>query len=505
MPNQVNIGKTKLIFPNALVKSSTLGFKTYDLTNAYPVSSGGQLDSSTWYRVGTTLPSDNINDNIYRNGNVGIGTTTPNYKLAIDGLTTNQRTIGIGNVPVVYLPIQGIGIGQLDGSIAFGNGLRNILNTTGNQGRFNTSVGINSSLALTTGSFNTSIGKDALLNLTTGGSNTAVGVGTLENISTASNNSAFGLYALRANTTGANNSAFGINSLLSNTNGSANTAVGINALRLNVSGGGNIAIGSQAMNSSRLGSNNVVVGSSAGFDIGALQTATNIVAGITYQIETIGTTDFTLIGASSNTIGIIFTATGAGTGTGTVYPNTNTNNNTIIGNNTGRGIVTGQNNTILGSSITGLPSTLTGNVIISDGIGNQRIRIDAQGNTGIGTITPTSSLHTQGSIASSVLVVTTTITLNNTHNTLIIQNGATAITIRLPDALTCIGREYVMSRYAGSTGTITVVGGAGNQIQALNGTVGATTSIALHGATGQGLNVRFTAVNIAGVGVWVRL
>ena len=42
-------------------------------------------------------------------------------------------------------------------------------------------------------------------------------------------------------------------------------------------------------------------------------------------------------------------------------------------------------------------------------------------------------------------------------------------------------------------------------MQALAGTVGATTSIALHGATGQGLNVRFTAVNIAGVGYWVRL
>lgn len=41
-----------------------------------------------------------------------------------------------------------------------------------------------------------------------------------------------------------------------------------------------------------------------------------IISGLSYQIATIGTTDFTLIGASGNTAGVIFTATGAGTGTG---------------------------------------------------------------------------------------------------------------------------------------------------------------------------------------------
>ena len=195
MPNQVNIGKTKLIFPNALVKSSALGFKTYDLTNAYPSSSSGQLDSSTWYRVGTTVASDNINDNVYRNGNVGIG----------------------------------------------------------------------------------------------------------------------------------------------------------------------------------------------------------------------------------------------------------------------------------------------------------------------GVVTPTSTLHIQGSEAGTVTNITGTTTLNETHHKVLVSNGATNITITLPNALTCLGREYVISRASGSTGSITVVGGAGNTIQALNGTVGATTSIGLHSATGGGLRHSFTAVNIAGVGVWVRL
>lgn len=41
--------------------------------------------------------------------------------------------------------------------------------------------------------------------------------------------------------------------------------------------------------------------------------------GYIYEIDTVGTTDFTLIGASSNTPGVQFTATGPGTGDGTAY------------------------------------------------------------------------------------------------------------------------------------------------------------------------------------------
>lgn len=55
-------------------------------------------------------------------------------------------------------------------------------------------------------------------------------------------------------------------------------------------------------------------------------TAGSFTVGIKYTIASIGTTDFTLIGAASNTVGVTFTATGVGTGTGTAtttgfYPN----------------------------------------------------------------------------------------------------------------------------------------------------------------------------------------
>lgn len=50
-------------------------------------------------------------------------------------------------------------------------------------------------------------------------------------------------------------------------------------------------------------------------------TAGSFVTGLSYTIATVGTTDFTAIGASANTVGVTFKATGAGTGTGTATLN----------------------------------------------------------------------------------------------------------------------------------------------------------------------------------------
>lgn len=67
--------------------------------------------------------------------------------------------------------------------------------------------------------------------------------------------------------------------------------------------------------------------------ISATQTITagSFVVGISYTILTVGTTDFTLIGAASNTIGVVFTASGAGVGTGTATTATNFPSATVKG------------------------------------------------------------------------------------------------------------------------------------------------------------------------------
>jgi hypothetical protein len=48
-------------------------------------------------------------------------------------------------------------------------------------------------------------------------------------------------------------------------------------------------------------------------------TAGGFTVGLLYTINTLGDTDFTLVGAASNTVGLLFIATGVGSGTGTVY------------------------------------------------------------------------------------------------------------------------------------------------------------------------------------------
>lgn len=53
-----------------------------------------------------------------------------------------------------------------------------------------------------------------------------------------------------------------------------------------------------------------------------LVNATAIVPGTEYTILSVGTTDFVAIGASTNAVGVTFTATGTGTGTGTVLEET---------------------------------------------------------------------------------------------------------------------------------------------------------------------------------------
>lgn len=74
------------------------------------------------------------------------------------------------------------------------------------------------------------------------------------------------------------------------------------------------------------GSNTVIVAKSSS----ANTLVANIIPGFTYTITSVGTTDFTLIGALANTIGNIFVANSTGSGTGTV---TGKNNEIILGSN----------------------------------------------------------------------------------------------------------------------------------------------------------------------------
>ena len=129
--------------------------------------------------------------------------------------------------------------------------------------------------------------------------------------------------------------AVGRNVLQSNTTGYQNTGVGNTALSSNTTGFANTALGNSALFSNTTGASNIAIGNLALFDLNITDNSSN--------------------------------------------------NNIAIGVSSGRGIVTGINNTILGSNVTGLAAGLSGNIIIADGLGNQRINVNSSGNVGIGT------------------------------------------------------------------------------------------------------------------------
>jgi len=113
--------------------------------------------------------------------------------------------------------------------------------------------------------YNTAVGQQALLNLTTGYHNRATGYDALNYNTTGNYNTANGYYALLHNTTGSGNTATGPGALLFNTTGSGNTATGSAALNYNTTGDNNTATGRLALISNTIGTQNTATGNSALF------------------------------------------------------------------------------------------------------------------------------------------------------------------------------------------------------------------------------------------------
>ena len=217
----------------------------------------------------------------------------------------------------------------------------------------NTFTGENSGV-VNTGNYNTGYGVNALRS-NTSNSNSAFGVGTLSN-TTGGFNSAFGNQALSLNGNGRLNCAFGTSSLFNNKSGSANIAIGHRSQEANTNGNNNTAIGYATLLTNS-GSFNTAVGS--------------------YSPRNLQTGD----------------------------------SNIFIGAETAINLLNGSNNVFLGNriAVSKFPSTpiLAGNdtsnsIIIADGLGNQKIFIQKNGNTGIGlgnNVIPVNKLDIKGGVA----------------------------------------------------------------------------------------------------------
>lgn len=64
--------------------------------------------------------------------------------------------------------------------------------------------------------------------------------------------------------------------------------------------------------------------------------------------------------------------------------NTSGDYNIFLGRNSGNGITTGSYNVVIGQEVAGI-ANVSNNIILADGQGVQRINVDANGNTGLGT------------------------------------------------------------------------------------------------------------------------
>ena len=193
--------------------------------------------------------------------NVGIGETAPGEKLTVCGsLSSHSKCGGYCSDNKTF----NTKIGS-DALLDITSGSKNTAlgyqaSTNATIGTQNVTIGYNAALAHTEGEYNVVIGSQAHMCNTTCDNNTAVGyLAGLKN--TANSNSFFGAYAAACNTSGVYNTAIGYASQNYGTTGGGNTSLGYTALYINNAGGAhNTALGSFAMLCNTSGSCNVAVG-----------------------------------------------------------------------------------------------------------------------------------------------------------------------------------------------------------------------------------------------------
>jgi hypothetical protein len=238
-------------------------------------------------------------------------------------------------------------------------------NTTGGSNTASGAYALNSN---TTGSGNTAGGYGALFSNTVGVNNTASGFEALY-YNTGNYDTATGYSALQSNTTGAANTASGEGALFSNTTGSSNTASGVNALYANATGSYNTALGYNAgpdqnstglTNATAIGANSVVSESNALVLGGTVGNGYAVNVGIgtatpAYTLDVHGTGNFT--GAVAFGAPVTFapgqTFAGAGTITGV------TAGTGLIGGGSSGNVTLGlaSNTCASGSALSALPFT----------------------------------------------------------------------------------------------------------------------------------------------------
>ena len=190
--------------------------------------------------------------------------TTGGGAIAINDLTDAAKETSGNNM---FIGHDGGSFGaQNIQNTAVGIGALDALDGSGSdeEGQYNTALGYDALSANTTGRSNTAVGRAALRANTTGYSNTAIGINALVFNTEGYSNTGLGAAALLDNTTGYSNTGLGQTALRDNTEGYSNTATGNAALRTNTTGYENTAIGQTALFSNTTGYGNTAIGMDAG-------------------------------------------------------------------------------------------------------------------------------------------------------------------------------------------------------------------------------------------------
>lgn len=374
--NVNTVSSNTAVGSNALVLTTTGGFNTAIGHGSSSTNVDGASNIAIGYNTFSTNVSGNYNVAIGNNA-LALATVSGLVAIGYNSLATN--TIGLSNTAVGYNSLTA----NLSGNqnTAVGNNTLQA-NTTGFA---NVAIGTYAMKFNTIGQYNTAIGDSSLQNNTNGVGNSGVGSSVMFNNTTGQLNTAFGNTALYNNVSGDSNVAIGDSSLFfstvgnlvaigqsalfNNTTGTQNTGVGYNTGFRNSVGTDNTSLGYSTLFENKASSYNTAFGSNVMYYTGATILTGSFVVGVSYTIDVVGDTDFTLIGAASNTIGVVFTATGVGGGTtGYAYP-TAANNNTGMGYNALYNNINGNGNVAIGYQAGYYGVTEDNSLYIHNGLG----------------------------------------------------------------------------------------------------------------------------------------
>ena len=219
--------------------------------------------------------------------------------------------------------------------------------------------------------------------------------------SSATRNTGLGFESLSSISFGEDNVALGYNALKSVSNGNRNTGIGRSALASLTIGSDSIAIGEQSLMNVTNGSTNISIGNQSG----------------------------------SNT------------------PSTSSNN-IFIGYRAGYATSIGNGNLLIGNSIMG-EANLTDSIIIGNGNGDERIRIDSGGNVGVGTSgTVSAKFEVVPTNSSGISIASTDLAYDVTRNGSISSldrlrfvHGATPINVSLKNNNDSAGIHFTPSSH----------------------------------------------------------